>query len=352
MSKSAMRGHVSERGVALILALLLLLLLLGLAFVAASWNLRGLSGQERRERSQEDYARARSAAANVEAWLQYDLPLVYQQDYPQAEQMATGAPSSLDGFDAATLAPANSYPVAVVDPNTGQLVRSTYPLSQCTSLLGQPQVWGQARAVQGQQFAVARGFGANEVNVAAIYEFSRRAATGSQGTQYTLHYIVDGHSGSNRVRPEGELLLNTQSCSVTINSFTEGPDPNNSGMVQFCWNVTAGNGTVVQVTITPDVGNDKSTLAGCKGNVSPPQSATTYTLTATGSSPGQRCTQQATVQVASSLRPCPEIYCNSDCGYWPATIPGNQPCDPGGRTKQADAPQCARDCEGCPLYCP
>lgn len=193
-----------EAGAALLIALMLLGLLMVVSVGASTWGAQAMRGQEQRETSQDEYWRARSAASNVEAALQHDIPAQYERDVLRARQLAEERP--LPSFDPRETQGGQSRPVARVNTETGELMRTEYVLDACTSLLGQLNGWAVSRAPLAESYAGQRGYGADVVKVAEFHEINRRTFQGGEPA-YVLRYQVDARAGRNRVRPFGDVLL-------------------------------------------------------------------------------------------------------------------------------------------------
>jgi alpha-D-ribose 1-methylphosphonate 5-triphosphate synthase subunit PhnH len=296
-----------EEGAALLIALMLLGLLMVVSVGASTWSASAMRGQERRENSQDEYWRARSAAANVEASLQHDIPTQYQSDVLGARQMSGQRP--LPSFDKTEVTAESSRPVARVNPTTGALERTQYELDTCTSLLGQLNAWAATRAPLAEAYASTRGYGPDVVKVAEFYETSRRTFQ-SDEPAYVLRYKIDGRAGHNRVRPFGDVTLGpvAYGCGTGIEMTAE---PSS---------VVRGSGTTLTVTynnanrivITKSTGEtllDQNVAEQSSAQTltlpQTPAATATYTAQAFGSGGCGAITPPIPVTVTDP--PCPEI---------------------------------------------
>lgn len=226
-----------ERGFSIVALLIFFAVVMVIGIGAAQIRVSAMRGQEQQAIKLNEKWRARSGASVVSASLRNQLPPQYASDI--AAGRALSGTNLLPSFDDTTVAPANSRPLMTVNPTTGTLTATGTPPGSATSLLGQPEVWGNARLRIAENYAATQGYGADVVNVVTIRE-ATRIPTGGNEDSYVLEYIVDGKGSEYRTRPRGEIVLGPNSLQCgTLVTISANPTT-----------IIRGNSTTISVNYT------------------------------------------------------------------------------------------------------
>jgi plastocyanin len=230
----------SERGSALLLALLCMVALFAITIAATRTRVSNAKDIEDRNAQAIQYWQARSAAANIQASLITDIPQAFDADLQRAQIAANGYP--LPAFDQTNIAAQYSLPLINSDGSV-----SSRPASQCTSLLGNLDAWAARKASLAESYASTKGFGTDKARVAVLREYQRQQLIGIGNSEpaYVLQYMVDaavGETGNarGRVRPSGTIMLGPSqpTCNTTV-SLTASPTT-----------INLGNSTTLTITYT------------------------------------------------------------------------------------------------------
>ncbi len=195
----------SEQGSAILAAVVLLGIIMVMTIGASQMSVAAMHGEEEQEIKAQEKWQARSASATTAKALRFMLPTQYEADLTTARSYSAGV--VLPAFDANNPPPIMSRPVAAVNPASGVLERTAYPLPLCTSLLGQTKDWALARASLALAYAATKGYSAAVVSIGSLREVYRRSMSGGEPA-YVLGYTIDARGGTSyRVRPTGEIVL-------------------------------------------------------------------------------------------------------------------------------------------------
>ncbi len=308
----------SERGAALLVAIMFIAILLGLSVAAAS--LRTTSSDDARRHAQiaEDQWNARAVAETTEASVRTDIPTAYQLEMALAKTVPGTA--SLTAFDSSNVT--NSLPI--YDPNswvvsyttTNNLTVSGTKLVTSgagrTSLLGNLGTWLARHKTLPVTYATRQGYQASQTNVAVLEEMFRMAQTGG-GTEpaYVLRFAVDSRAGQGRHRQQGQIVLgpaNLTNACVGINvSATANPATVSSGSSStLSITFQSANRIVVTnpagTTIANQAVTEQSTAQTISVSTGPITAQSTFQISASNSA---GCNAQTSVTV--NLSSCPTI---------------------------------------------
>lgn len=230
----------SERGSALVVALLCMVALFAITIAATRIRVTNAKDVEDRNAQAIQYWQARSAAANLQASLIVDVPQAFDSDLQRTQIAANGYP--LPAFDQTNIAAQYSLPVLNADGSI-----TSRPASQCTSLLGNLDAWAARKASVAESYASSRGFGSDKARVAVLREYQRQQliGVGNNEPAYVLQYMIDAAVGEignarGRVRPSGTIMLGPSQpgCNTTV-SLTANPT-----------SIALGNSSTLTVTYT------------------------------------------------------------------------------------------------------
>src|SRR5215216_2758210 len=208
----------TERGSALVVALMCLVALFAITFAATKIRVASARDVEDKNTQAAQYWEARSAAATIQASLITDVPTVFNAEMLRAQTAVAGYP--LPAFDPPNVSVNNSRPVLNPDGTIGN-----NNASQCTSLLGNLNTWAQRKSVIAENYARERGYGSDKTKVAVFQESLRQQLVGGPANSepaYLLEYQIDSAVGEQgnargRVRPSGTIMLGPSQpgCNTT-----------------------------------------------------------------------------------------------------------------------------------------
>src|SRR6185369_17864737 len=139
----------TERGSALVVALLCLLALFAITFAATKIRVASARDVEDNNTHATQYWQARSGAATIQASLITDIPAAFDAEMLRAQIAVAGYP--LPAFDPPSVTPNLSRPVLNAD---GSITNSN--ASDCTSLLGNLNSWAARKTVIAENYAHER----------------------------------------------------------------------------------------------------------------------------------------------------------------------------------------------------
>jgi hypothetical protein len=297
-----------ERGSALIMAIMFMVVLFAITLAAAKVRVASAKDTEDQNAQQNAYWDARSGAATVQASLLTDVPAAFNADLIRARGMA-GA-STLTAFDSPCYSSScTSKPV--MNPDGG---RTAYPISECTSLLGNIDAWAQQRGIPvAENYAASRGYGPTRTRVAVLREHTRQQMVGTSSTEpaYVLEFQIDAiASDQGRLRPSGTIMLSPAqvgcetSVSLEANPTSIPTGGSSSLTATYQWANT--------VSLKDSNGNTIDTRSGLNETAAPqtitftvtPAATTTYRAEATGSG---GCTAVSGERTVIVTFPPPEI---------------------------------------------
>jgi len=215
----------TERGSALVVALMCLLALFAITFAATKIRVASARDVEDKNTQSTQYWQARSGAATIQASLLTDIPAVFDAEMLRAQIAVAGYP--LPAFDPPNIGPNLSRPVLNSD---GSITNSN--ASDCTSLLGNLNAWAARKTVIAENYARERGYGVDKARVAVFQESLRQQFVGASANSepaYLLLYQIDSAVGEQgnargRVRPSGTIMLGpAQPGCNTIVSLSANP---------------------------------------------------------------------------------------------------------------------------------
>lgn len=207
-SKTTAAPKIDERGSALVVALMCMLALFAITFAATKIRVVSARDIEDKNAQASQYWQARSAAATVEASLINDIPSIFDAEMLRAQTAVGGYP--LPAFDPPQITLNASRPVLNHD---GSITSSN--ASECTSLLGNLNLWAQRKSSVAETYANSRGYGSDRTRVALFKESFRQQLVGAPNNSepaYLLEYQIDAAAGlqgnaRGRVRPSGMIML-------------------------------------------------------------------------------------------------------------------------------------------------
>jgi hypothetical protein len=207
-SKSLATKRPTERGSALVVALLCLVALFAITFAATKIRVVSARDVEDNNTHATQYWQARSGAATIQASLITDIPAVFDAEMLRAQIAVAGYP--LPAFDPPNITADLSQPVLTAD---GSITNSS--ASDCTSLLGNINSWAARKTVIAENYARERGYGSDKARVAVFQESLRQQLVGVAANSepaYILEYQIDSAVGEQgnargRVRPSGTIML-------------------------------------------------------------------------------------------------------------------------------------------------
>src|SRR5690242_14505384 len=241
ISESLAAKRPTERGSALVIALMCLVALFAITFAATKIRVASARDVEDTNTHATQYWEARSGAATIQASLITDIPAVFDAEMLRAQIAVAGYP--LPAFDPPTIGPSLSRPVLTSD---GSITNSN--ASDCTSLLGNLNAWAARKTAIAENYARERGYGSDKARVAVFQESLRQqlvAASANSEPAYILEYQIDSAVGEQgnargRVRPSGALMLGPAQpgCNTTV-SLSANPT-----------NIVVGSSSTLTVTYT------------------------------------------------------------------------------------------------------
>jgi Tfp pilus assembly protein PilX len=276
-----------ERGSALIAAIMFMVVLFAITLAAAKVRVAGAKDTEDQNAQQTAYWEARSGAATVQASLLTDVPAAFYSDVLRARGVAGGA--LITAFDPPCPSPSCvSKPVMNTDGG-----RTPYPISECTSLLGDIDTWAQLRgAPVAESYAASQGYGPTLARVAVLREYTRQQMVGTSLPEpaYVLEFQIDAiASDQGRIRPSGTIMLSPARMGCeTLVSLTANPT---LIMGDGSSTLTATYQGADTVVLKDSNGNIVDTRTGLSETAAPqtvtftvsPTTTTTYRVEATGS---------------------------------------------------------------------
>ncbi len=285
--KTLVRSRKGERGSALIVAIMFMVVLFAVTIAAAKVRVASAKDTEDQNAQQHAYWDARSGAATLQASLLTDVPTAFAADLIRARGMA-GA-SALMAFDPPCYSPScNTKPV--INPDGG---RTPYPISECTSLLGNIDVWAEQRGIPlAENYATSHGYGPTRARVAVLREYTRQQMVGTSSTEpaYILEFQIDAiASDQGRIRPSGTIMLSPSQvgCETSV-SLEANPT---SIPIGGSSSLTATYQWANTVVLKDSTGNIVDTRSSLDETAAPqtitftvsPTATTTYRAEATGS---------------------------------------------------------------------
>ena len=231
----------TERGSALVVALMCLVALFAITFAATKIRVASARDVEDTNTQATQYWQARSGAATIQASLITDIPAVFDAEMLRAQTAVAGYP--LPAFDPPNIAPNLSRPVLNAD---GSITNSN--ASDCTSLLGNLNTWAARKGVIAENYAREHGYGSDKTRVAVFQESLRQQLVGAAANSepaYILEYQIDSAVGEQgnargRVRPSGTVMLGPAQpgCNTNV-SLSANPT-----------NIAVGSSSTLTVTYT------------------------------------------------------------------------------------------------------
>ena len=209
----------TERGSALVVALMCLVALFAITFAATKIRVASARDVEDTNTHATQYWLARSGAATIQASLMTDIPAVFDAEMLRAQIAVAGYP--LPAFDPPAIAANLSRPVLNPD---GSITNSN--ATDCTSLLGNLNAWAARKTVLAENYARERGYGSDKARVSVFQESLRQQVVGASANSepaYILEYQIDSAVGEQgnargRVRPSGTIMLGPAQpgCNTTV----------------------------------------------------------------------------------------------------------------------------------------
>jgi len=198
----------TERGSALVVALLCLLALFAITFAATKIRVASARDVEDNNTQATQYWQARSGAATIQASLITDIPAAFDAEMLRGQIAVAGYP--LPAFDPPHLDINLSRPVINSD---GSVTNSN--ASDCTSLLGNLNAWAARKTAIAEKYASEHGYGSDKARIAVFQESLRQQLVGAGANSepaYILEYQIDSAVGQQgnargRVRPSGTIML-------------------------------------------------------------------------------------------------------------------------------------------------
>ncbi len=218
-SESLAAKRRTERGSALVVALMCLVALFAITFAATKIRVASARDVEDTNTHATQYWQARSGAATIQASLITDIPAVFDAEMLRAQIAVAGYP--LPAFDPPNVGINLSRPVLNAE---GAITNSN--ASDCTSLLGNLNAWAARKTVIAENYARERGYGSDKARVAVFQESLRQQFVGASANSepaYILEYQIDSAVGEQgnargRVRPSGTIMLGPAQpgCNTTV----------------------------------------------------------------------------------------------------------------------------------------
>lgn len=240
-SESLATKRHTERGSALVVALMCLMALFAITFAATKIRVASARDVEDTNTQATQYWQARSGAATIQASLITDIPAVFDAEMLRAQIAVAGYP--LPAFDPPNIAANLSRPVLNAD---GSISNSN--ASDCTSLLGNLNAWAARKTVIAENYAREHGYGSDKTRVAIFQESLRQQLVGAAANSepaYILEYQIDSAVGEQgnargRVRPSGTVMLGPAQpgCNTNV-SLSANPT-----------NIVVGSSSTLTVTYT------------------------------------------------------------------------------------------------------
>ncbi|HJP92906.1 MAG TPA: hypothetical protein VJ875_13190 [Pyrinomonadaceae bacterium] len=207
-SKSLAIKRPTERGSALVVALLCLVALFAITFAATKIRVVSARDVEDNNTHATQYWQARSGAATIQASLITDIPAAFDAETLRAQIAVAGYP--LPAFDPPNITADLSRPVLNADGSI-----TSRNASDCTSLLGNLNSWAARKMVIAENYAREHGYGSDKARVAVFQESLRQQLVGAAANSepaYILEYQIDSAVGEQgnargRVRPSGTIML-------------------------------------------------------------------------------------------------------------------------------------------------
>ena len=241
ISESLAAKRPTERGSALVIALMCLVALFAITFAATKIRVASARDVEDTNTHAAQYWEARSGAATIQASLITDIPAVFDAEMLRAQIAVAGYP--LPAFDPPTIGPSLSRPVLTSD---GSITNSN--ASDCTSLLGNLNAWAARKTVIAENYAREHGYGSDKARVAVFQESLRQQLVGGAADSepaYILEYQIDSAVGTQgnargRVRPSGSIMLGPAQpgCNTNV-SLSANPN-----------NIAVGSSSALTITYT------------------------------------------------------------------------------------------------------
>ncbi len=235
-----MANNDSERGAALLVALMFVVILMALTVAAANFRIGSTEDARRHTLIAEDQWKVRGVAEITEASVRTDIPTAYQLELALAKAVpGTGALTAFDGVNVTQSLPVydpNAWIVNFTSTNSLTVSGTKLVTSGAgrTSLLGNLATWLSRHRTIPVTYATRMGSTADQTNVAVLEEIYRMAQTGG-GTEpaYVLRFAVDSRSGQGRHRQQGQIVLGpanlTNACAGISASATANPATVSSG---------------------------------------------------------------------------------------------------------------------------
>jgi len=240
-SESLAAKRPTERGSALVVALMSLVALFAITFAATKIRVASARDVEDKNIHATQYWQARSGAATIQASLITDIPAVFDAEMLRAQIAVAGYP--LPAFDPPNIGLNLSRPVLNAD---GSITNSN--ASDCTSLLGNLNAWAARKTGIAENYARERGYGSDKARVAVFQESLRQQFVGASANSepaYILEYQIDSAVGEQgnargRVRPSGTIMLGPArpGCNTTV-SLSANPT-----------NIAVGSSSTLTITYT------------------------------------------------------------------------------------------------------
>src|SRR6185503_12408697 len=161
--ESLAANRPTERGSALVVALMCLVALFAITFAATKVRVASARDVEDKNTQATRYWQARSGAATIQASLITDIPAVFDAEMLRAQIAVAGYP--LAAFDPPNISPNLSQPVLNAD---GSITNSN--ASECTSLLGNLNAWAARKTVIAESYAREQGYGSDKTRVAVFQD--------------------------------------------------------------------------------------------------------------------------------------------------------------------------------------
>src|SRR5437764_8287850 len=305
-----------ERGSALILAIMFMAVLFAITLAAAKVRVASAKDVEDQNAQQSAYWEARSGAATLQASLLTDVPAAFDSDVLRARGLAGGA--LITAFDPPCYSPSCvSKPVMNSDGG-----RSSYPINECTSLLGNIDAWAQLKGVPvAENYAASQSYCATLARVAVLREYARQQMVGSSSAEaaYILEFQVDAIAGDQgRLRTSGTIMLSPSRVGCeTLVSLDANPT---SILIGSSSTLTVTYQAANTIVLKDSNGNTIDSRSGLNETATPqtltftvsPTATTTYRAEATGS---EGCGAISGARTVTVTFPPPEISftINSAC---------------------------------------
>jgi hypothetical protein len=207
--------RVSERGGALLAALMMLVVVSLIGVAIASSTIGAANDIHQHVKTSDEYWDAYSAEQTTEASVRTDLPTAYDLEMRLARSISVG--SELPAFDPRGLSAANTRPL--YDPQRWELSfradgllsvsgqRTSIAPADATSLLGQVAPWLEAHRSLPITYAFSRGYNPSNLSL-TLGEAYRLAVPGAIGPLVAVQFAIDSRAGvGGRVRETGLINL-------------------------------------------------------------------------------------------------------------------------------------------------